>query len=128
MPESKHLILPSPLLWSRHYKHIKTVYLTMWPGLLGFFSIPFIAEGSRNLRKLHLLYMNHLTAIGDGITYIVRLVSGELSELEEIQLVNCCISSNAVEILGKNSNSNFTNWIHMFWKSKHNSITEEKSI
>ncbi|XP_074435983.1 NLR family CARD domain-containing protein 4 isoform X2 [Larus michahellis] len=57
------------------------------------------AEGIRNLRKLHLLYMNHLTAIGDGITCIVRAVSDELSELEEIQLVNCCISSDAVEIL-----------------------------
>ncbi|KAM9608565.1 LOW QUALITY PROTEIN: NLR family CARD domain-containing protein 4 [Morphnus guianensis] len=61
-----------------------------------------LAEGSRNLRKLRLLYMNHLTAIGDGITYIVRSVSDELSELEEIQLVNCCISSNAVEILAQN--------------------------
>ncbi|XP_054050187.1 NLR family CARD domain-containing protein 4 isoform X3 [Rissa tridactyla] len=58
------------------------------------------AEGIRNLRKLRLLYMNHLTAIGDGITCIVRAVSDELSELEEIQLVNCCISSDAVEILG----------------------------
>ncbi|XP_054050186.1 NLR family CARD domain-containing protein 4 isoform X2 [Rissa tridactyla] len=57
------------------------------------------AEGIRNLRKLRLLYMNHLTAIGDGITCIVRAVSDELSELEEIQLVNCCISSDAVEIL-----------------------------
>ncbi|KAM6366171.1 NLR family CARD domain-containing protein 4 isoform 2-T6 [Alca torda] len=57
------------------------------------------AEGIRNLRKLRLLYMNHLTAIGDGITYIVRSISDELSELEEIQLVNCCISSDAVEIL-----------------------------
>ncbi|XP_074435985.1 NLR family CARD domain-containing protein 4 isoform X4 [Larus michahellis] len=60
------------------------------------------AEGIRNLRKLHLLYMNHLTAIGDGITCIVRAVSDELSELEEIQLVNCCISSDAVEILAHN--------------------------
>lgn len=72
--------------------------------------------------------MNHLTAIGDGITYIVRSVSDELSELEEIRLVNCCISSDAVEILGKNSNSNFTNWVCVFWKSKPNSVTEEKSI
>ncbi|XP_065690696.2 NLR family CARD domain-containing protein 4 [Patagioenas fasciata] len=61
-----------------------------------------LAEGIRNLRKLRLLYMNHLTTIGDGITYIVRSVSGELSELEEIQLVNCCISSDAVEILAQN--------------------------
>ncbi|NWQ75162.1 NLRC4 protein, partial [Columbina picui] len=61
-----------------------------------------LAEGVRNLRKLRLLYMNHLTTIGDGITYIVRSVSGELSELEEIQLVNCCISSDAVEILAQN--------------------------
>ncbi|XP_009878744.1 PREDICTED: NLR family CARD domain-containing protein 4 [Charadrius vociferus] len=61
-----------------------------------------LAEGIRNLRKLRSLYMNHLTAIGDGITYIVRSVSDELSELEEIQLVNCCISSDAVEILAQN--------------------------
>ncbi|KFO07438.1 NLR family CARD domain-containing protein 4, partial [Balearica regulorum gibbericeps] len=61
-----------------------------------------LAEGVRNLRKLRLLYMNHLTAIGDGITYIVRSISDELSELEEIQLVNCCISSDAVEILAQN--------------------------
>ncbi|KFZ55180.1 NLR family CARD domain-containing protein 4, partial [Podiceps cristatus] len=61
-----------------------------------------LAEGIRNLRKLRLLHMNHLTAIGDGITYIVKSVSDELSELEEIQLVNCCISSDAVEILAQN--------------------------
>ncbi|NXN69041.1 NLRC4 protein, partial [Himantopus himantopus] len=61
-----------------------------------------LAEGIRNLRKLRLLYMNHLTAIGEGITYIVRSVADELSELEEIQLVNCCISSDAVEILAQN--------------------------
>ncbi|NXO61025.1 NLRC4 protein, partial [Aramus guarauna] len=61
-----------------------------------------LAEGVRNLRKLRLLYMNHLTAIGDGITYIVSSISDELSELEEIQLVNCCISSDAVEILAQN--------------------------
>ncbi|KAM6207384.1 LOW QUALITY PROTEIN: NLR family CARD domain-containing protein 4 [Sarcoramphus papa] len=60
-------------------------------------------EGIRNLRKLRLLYMNHLIAIGDGITYIVKSVSDELSELEEIQLVNCCISSDAVETLDKNT-------------------------
>lgn len=58
--------------------------------------------------------MNHLTAIGDGIAYIVRSVSDELSELEEIQLVDCCVSSDAVEILGENSNSNFTNRICVF--------------
>ncbi|NXJ00716.1 NLRC4 protein, partial [Psophia crepitans] len=61
-----------------------------------------LAEGVRNLRKLRLLYMNHLTTIGPGITYIVRSVSDGLSELQEIQLVNCCISSDAVEILAQN--------------------------
>ncbi|NWW51252.1 NLRC4 protein, partial [Pedionomus torquatus] len=61
-----------------------------------------LADGIRNLRKLRLLYMDHLTAIRDGIIYIVRSVSDELRELEEIQLVNCCISSDAVEILAQN--------------------------
>ncbi|XP_014806280.1 PREDICTED: NLR family CARD domain-containing protein 4 isoform X2 [Calidris pugnax] len=61
-----------------------------------------LAEGIRNLRKLRLLYMSHLTAIRDGITYIVRSVSDDLRELEEIRLVNCCISSDAVEILAQN--------------------------
>ncbi|KAM9273207.1 LOW QUALITY PROTEIN: NLR family CARD domain-containing protein 4 [Cariama cristata] len=61
-----------------------------------------ITEGIRNLRKLRLLYRNHLTATEDGITYIVRSVSDELSELKEIQLVSCCISSDAVEILAQN--------------------------
>ncbi|NXT01365.1 NLRC4 protein, partial [Jacana jacana] len=61
-----------------------------------------LAEGIRNLRKLRLLYMNRLTAIRDGIICIVRSVSDELRELEEIQLVNCCISSDAVEILAQN--------------------------
>ncbi|KAM7118483.1 LOW QUALITY PROTEIN: NLR family CARD domain-containing protein 4 [Ciconia maguari] len=60
------------------------------------------AKGIRNLRKLCLLYMNYLTAIGDGMTYRVRSVSDELSELEEIQVVNCCISSDAVDILAQN--------------------------
>ncbi|KAM6324299.1 LOW QUALITY PROTEIN: NLR family CARD domain-containing protein 4 [Aegotheles albertisi] len=59
-----------------------------------------LAEGIRNLRKLHLLYMNYLTVIVDGITSIFKSVSDELSELEEIQLVNRCISSDAVQILG----------------------------
>ncbi|KAM6432630.1 LOW QUALITY PROTEIN: NLR family CARD domain-containing protein 4 [Rhynochetos jubatus] len=58
-------------------------------------------EVIRNLRKLCSLYMNHLTAIGDGITYIVRSVSYELSELKEIQF-DCSISSDAVEILAQN--------------------------
>ncbi|NXP15505.1 NLRC4 protein, partial [Thinocorus orbignyianus] len=61
-----------------------------------------LAEGIRNLRKLRLLYMNHLAAIRDGVTYIVRSVSDELRELEEIQFINCCMSSDAVEILAQN--------------------------
>ncbi|NWY57606.1 NLRC4 protein, partial [Chionis minor] len=61
-----------------------------------------LAEGIKNLRKPHSLSINHLTAIGNGIIYIVRSVSDELSELEEIQLVNCCISSDAVEVLAQN--------------------------
>ncbi|KAM6082369.1 LOW QUALITY PROTEIN: NLR family CARD domain-containing protein 4 [Chlamydotis macqueenii] len=67
------------------------------PALFAFRAPRVTAEGTRNLRKLCLLYMNHVAAIGDGITRIVRSVSDELSEFEEIQLINYCISSAVFE-------------------------------
>ncbi|XP_067418746.1 NLR family CARD domain-containing protein 4 [Emydura macquarii macquarii] len=61
-----------------------------------------LAEAIKNFKKLHLLHLNNLTDIGDGLSYIVRSISAELSDLEDIQLVNCCLSKDAVEILAEN--------------------------
>ncbi|XP_006018501.2 NLR family CARD domain-containing protein 4 isoform X2 [Alligator sinensis] len=61
-----------------------------------------LAEGIKLLKKLHLLHLSHLTDIGDGMRCIVRAISAELGDLEEIHLVNCCLSGDAVEILAQN--------------------------
>ncbi|XP_019405258.1 PREDICTED: NLR family CARD domain-containing protein 4 isoform X2 [Crocodylus porosus] len=61
-----------------------------------------LAEGIKLLKKLHLLHLSHLTDVGDGMRCIVRAISAELGDLEEIHLVNCCLSGDAVEILAQN--------------------------
>ncbi|XP_062980340.1 NLR family CARD domain-containing protein 4 [Elgaria multicarinata webbii] len=61
-----------------------------------------LAEGLKNLKKLQLLKLNNLTDIGDGMTHIVKSISFCLRDLEEIHLINCCLSGIAVEILVQN--------------------------
>uniref|UniRef100_A0A673T8W4 NLR family CARD domain-containing protein 4 n=1 Tax=Suricata suricatta TaxID=37032 RepID=A0A673T8W4_SURSU len=60
-----------------------------------------LAEGLTNLKKLCLLHMTHLSDIGN-MDYIVKSLSAEPCDLEEIQLVSCCLSANAVKTLAQN--------------------------
>uniref|UniRef100_G1S0P9 NLR family CARD domain-containing protein 4 n=1 Tax=Nomascus leucogenys TaxID=61853 RepID=G1S0P9_NOMLE len=61
-----------------------------------------LAEGLKNLKKMCLLRLTHLSDIGEGMDYIVKSLSSEPCDLEEIQLVSCCLSANAVKILAQN--------------------------
>ncbi|CAN0506732.1 unnamed protein product [Rangifer tarandus platyrhynchus] len=61
-----------------------------------------LAEGLRNLKKMCLLHLTHLSDIGEGMDYIVKSLSAEPCDLKEIQLVSCCLSGNAVKTLAQN--------------------------
>ncbi|XP_070806272.1 NLR family CARD domain-containing protein 4 [Pituophis catenifer annectens] len=61
-----------------------------------------LAEGLKNLKKLNSLQLKELPNVGDGMISIVKSISLDLQELEEICLVNCCISATAIEILVQN--------------------------
>lgn len=84
-------LLFSPLMGGK----IKlTWYLNAFPFLL------FAAEALTNLKNMCLLCLTHLSDIGEGMDYIVKSLSAESCDLEEIQLVSCCLSANAVKTLG----------------------------
>ncbi|XP_042789229.1 NLR family CARD domain-containing protein 4 isoform X3 [Panthera onca] len=61
-----------------------------------------LAEGLKNLKKLCLVHITHLSDIGKGMDYIVKSLSAEPCDLEEIQLVSCCLSANAMKTLAQN--------------------------
>ncbi|KAL2773799.1 NLR family CARD domain-containing protein 4 isoform b [Daubentonia madagascariensis] len=61
-----------------------------------------LAEGLTNLKKMCLFRLTHLSDIGEGMDYIVKSLSSEPCDLEEIQLVSCCLSTNAVKTLAEN--------------------------
>ncbi|XP_054421658.1 NLR family CARD domain-containing protein 4 [Pteronotus mesoamericanus] len=61
-----------------------------------------LAEGLTNLKNMCLLHLTHLSDIGEGMDYIVKSLSAEPCDLEEIQLVSCCLSANAVKTLAQN--------------------------
>ncbi|XP_053159586.1 NLR family CARD domain-containing protein 4 [Hemicordylus capensis] len=61
-----------------------------------------LAKGLKDLKRLHSLQLSHLMDIGDGMTHIVESISTCLGDLEEIHLVNCCLSGTAVKILAQN--------------------------
>ncbi|XP_053445300.1 NLR family CARD domain-containing protein 4 [Nycticebus coucang] len=61
-----------------------------------------LAEGLTNLKKMCLFRLTHLSDIGEGADYIVKSLSSEPSDLEEIQLVSCCLSAHAVKTLAQN--------------------------
>uniref|UniRef100_A0A671FAM3 NLR family CARD domain containing 4 n=1 Tax=Rhinolophus ferrumequinum TaxID=59479 RepID=A0A671FAM3_RHIFE len=61
-----------------------------------------LAEGLTNLKNMCLLRLTHLSDIGEGMHYIVKSLSAEPCDLEEIQLVSCCLSANAVKTLAQN--------------------------
>ncbi|XP_012583098.1 PREDICTED: NLR family CARD domain-containing protein 4 [Condylura cristata] len=61
-----------------------------------------LAEGLTNLKKLYLLCLIHLSDIGEGMDYIVKSLSAQPCGLEEIQLVSCCLSANAIKTLAYN--------------------------
>ncbi|KAF6105115.1 NLR family CARD domain containing 4 [Phyllostomus discolor] len=61
-----------------------------------------LAEGLANLKNMCLLHLTHLSDIGEGMDYIVKSLSAEPRDLEEIQLISCCLSANAVKTLAQN--------------------------
>ncbi|XP_042302185.1 NLR family CARD domain-containing protein 4 [Sceloporus undulatus] len=61
-----------------------------------------LGEDFKHLKKLHFLQLTNLTDIGNGMTYIAKSVFSYLVDLEEIHLVNSCLSGAAVEILVQN--------------------------
>nr|XP_008542653.1 PREDICTED: NLR family CARD domain-containing protein 4 isoform X1 [Equus przewalskii] len=61
-----------------------------------------LGEGLTNLKKMCLLRLTHLSDIGEGMDHIVKSLSAEPCDLEEIQLVSCCLSANAVKTLARN--------------------------
>ncbi|XP_037382784.1 NLR family CARD domain-containing protein 4 [Talpa occidentalis] len=61
-----------------------------------------LAEGLTNLKKICLLCLSHLSDIGEGMDYIVKSLSAQPCSLEEIQLVSCCLSANAIKALAQN--------------------------
>ncbi|XP_006835338.1 PREDICTED: NLR family CARD domain-containing protein 4 [Chrysochloris asiatica] len=61
-----------------------------------------LAEGLTNLKKLYLLRLTHLSDIGEGMDYIVKSLSAKPCDLEEIQLVSCCLTAKAMKALGQN--------------------------
>ncbi|KAM7078178.1 NLR family CARD domain-containing protein 4 isoform 5-T5 [Molossus nigricans] len=61
-----------------------------------------LAEGLTKLKNMCLLRLTHLSDIGKGMDYMVKSVSAEPCDLEEIQLVSCCLSATAVKTLAQN--------------------------
>ncbi|XP_006882462.1 PREDICTED: uncharacterized protein LOC102845775 [Elephantulus edwardii] len=53
--------------------------------------------GLTNLNKLCLLYLTHLSDIGEGMDLHIQVST---CDLEEFQLVSCCLSANAIKTLG----------------------------
>uniref|UniRef100_M3Y1J4 NLR family CARD domain containing 4 n=1 Tax=Mustela putorius furo TaxID=9669 RepID=M3Y1J4_MUSPF len=81
------------------------VQIMWWRGRGGDGEAKSKGEGDRgtNLKKMSLLHPMHLSDIGKGMDYIVKFLSTETCDLEEIQLVSCCLSPNAVKTLVSNS-------------------------
>nr|KAF6329128.1 NLR family CARD domain containing 4 [Pipistrellus kuhlii] len=61
-----------------------------------------LAEGLTNLKNMCLLRLTHLSDIGEGMDYIAKSLSAEPCDLEEIQLVSCCLTARAVKTLAQN--------------------------
>lgn len=61
-----------------------------------------LAEGLRNLKKMHLLHLTGLSNIGKGTDYIVESLSEEPCDLQEMKLVACCLTANSLKILAQN--------------------------
>uniref|UniRef100_H3AX88 NLR family CARD domain-containing protein 4 n=1 Tax=Latimeria chalumnae TaxID=7897 RepID=H3AX88_LATCH len=60
------------------------------------------AENIVYLKKLTLLHLSRLITIGEGMSDIVEAASREASVLEEIKLINCCLTDSALKILAQN--------------------------
>ncbi|XP_008123700.2 NLR family CARD domain-containing protein 4 isoform X2 [Anolis carolinensis] len=61
-----------------------------------------LGEDIKHLKKLHFLQLSHLMDIGNGMTHIAKSVFSCLIDLDEIHLVNTCLSGGALEILVQN--------------------------
>lgn len=61
-----------------------------------------LAQGLRNLKKMRLFHLTHLSDIGEGVDYIVKSLSEEPCDLQEMKLVACCMTASSVKILAQN--------------------------
>lgn len=61
-----------------------------------------LAEGLRNLKKMRLLHLTRLSDMGEGMDYIVKSLSEEPCDLQEMKLVDCCLTANSLKILAQN--------------------------
>lgn len=61
-----------------------------------------LAKGLTNMKKLCLFRLTHLSDIGEGMDHIVKSLSSEPRDLQEIQLVSCCLTANSVSSLAQN--------------------------
>ncbi|KAL6067511.1 hypothetical protein STEG23_018215 [Scotinomys teguina] len=61
-----------------------------------------LAKGLGNLKKMRLLHLTHLSAIGKGMDSIIESLSGEPCDLQELKLVACCLTANSVKTLARN--------------------------
>ncbi|XP_069881428.1 NLR family CARD domain-containing protein 4 isoform X1 [Dipodomys merriami] len=61
-----------------------------------------LAKGLAYLKKMSLFHLTHLCDIGKGMEYIVKSLSSEPCDLQELQLVSCCLSANSIRTLAQN--------------------------
>ncbi|XP_029449669.1 NLR family CARD domain-containing protein 4 [Rhinatrema bivittatum] len=61
-----------------------------------------LAEGLRDLKKLIVLHLSHLTNIGNGMDEIIEAISAVPRDLRELKLVDCCLSGKAMRTLAQN--------------------------
>ncbi|KAM4867301.1 NLR family CARD domain-containing protein 4 [Thomomys bottae] len=61
-----------------------------------------ITKSLANLKKLRLFHLTHLCDIGKGMESIVRSLSSEPGDLQELQLDSCCLTANSIRTLAEN--------------------------
>lgn len=98
---------PLPSFQPFIYGEIK---LTWYPNAFPFHL--FAAEGLTNLKNMCLLRLTHLSDIGEGMDYIAKSLSAKPCDLEEIQLVSCCLTGTAVKTLGNCC----LHWLRRVWE------------
>ncbi|XP_028676378.1 NLR family CARD domain-containing protein 4-like [Erpetoichthys calabaricus] len=61
-----------------------------------------IGQGLRHLNQLRLLHLSRVTEIGDGFSFVFDAITHQVSPLEKLEIVNCCLTKEAFMILVEN--------------------------